>query len=146
VAVAGPGEPAAEDGPRKRDPAPWPPFVEVTAQDRGPRGAAEQVLPQGAHLNDAKNLRKRQMGPDDPKRAAILAKLGNDGAAVAMPRQVQKRQLLDLDPAPGKQDNAKKAVALGAPALRQRAVELAHPRAGLDIAKSSVPGSGVARR
>jgi hypothetical protein len=101
------------------------------------------VLPQGAHLNDAKNLRKRQMGPDDPKRAAILAKLGNDGAAVAMPRQVQKRQRLDLDPAPGKQDNAKKAVALGTPALRPRAMEVAHPRAGFDIAK--VENAGMRR-
>jgi hypothetical protein len=55
------------------------------------------MLPQRPHLRDPQDLRQRQMGADDPQRAAVLAQIGNDRAAMAMPGQIEQRDALHLD-------------------------------------------------
>jgi endonuclease/exonuclease/phosphatase family metal-dependent hydrolase len=54
------------------------------------------MLAERPHLDDAQNLRQRQMCPDQAQWPPVPSQVGDDRSAVTMPGQIQQRDILDL--------------------------------------------------
>lgn len=124
-----------QNGTRQRGTAPGAPFVQIATQDSWPRGPATQMLPQRPHLRDPQHLRQRQMRSHDPQRAPVAAELDNDGAPVAIARQVDNRDGFDIDRLSSQEKHPEKAVTFAAPTAPSLPLDMTQARARLDIRK-----------
>lgn len=124
-----------QNGTRQRGSSPRAPFVQIATQDSWPSGPATQMLPERPHLRDPQHLRQRQMRSHDPHCAPVSEEIDNDGAPVAIARQVDNRDGLDVDPLSSQEKYPEKAVTCTAPTAPILPLDMTHARACLDIPK-----------
>jgi hypothetical protein len=139
VARAGPRNFAPEDGARQREPAPGPPFVEVTHEHRLTRRAPEEVLADRPHLHHPERLAERQMRADDPHELSVAGDVGHHRAPVAVAGKVEKDKVIEPHARPEEEDHAEKAVALRAPARGGRLMGVPQARPTFDPADDEDP-------
>jgi hypothetical protein len=77
----------------------------------------KEVLADRAHLRDPQTLPERKMRPDEPERLPIARRVDDHRAAMAMPRQIKQRDVVNFKGRVEKDDDAQKSMTALAPSV-----------------------------